>query len=245
MIDEGSAGGETIVTSLTSKMQGNFRVMHQIGRRLVRFPAAALLGLVVVASGVANAANATLSTIKIDNFGMINEHYYRGAQPSAADYPDLAGLGIKTVIDLTSGGRDDEKGLVEAAGMKFVRIPLTTTDRPSDAAITQFLALVNDPANQPVYVHCQGGRHRTGTMTAIYRMTQDGWSPARAYEEMKQYRFEGFPGHPVLKSFVLGFTPTKQDQLKVAKATVTAPAAMASTATTQTPTTTTTAPVTQ
>ena len=216
--------------------------MHQIGRRLIRIPAAALLGLVVVASGISSAANSTLSTIKIDNFGMINEHYYRGAQPSAADYPDLAALGVKTVIDLTRDGRDDEKGLVEAAGMKFVRIPLTTTDRPSDAAIAQFLALVNDPANQPVYVHCQGGRHRTGTMTAIYRMTQDGWSPARAYEEMKQYRFEGFPGHPVLKSFVLGFTPS-QDQLKVARATITAPAVIASAATTET--TTTTAPVTQ
>ncbi len=181
--------------------------MHQLHRVIVRVPPAALAVLLIGAASAAHAANARLSAIKIDNFGVVNEHYYRGAQPTSADYPDLAALGVKTVIDLTRDGRDDEKGLVEAAGMKFVRIPLTTTEAPAEMAITQFLALVTDPANQPVYVHCQGGRHRTGTMTAIYRMTQQGWTPARAYEEMKQYRFEGFPGHPELKKFVLGYQP--------------------------------------
>src|SRR5262249_46537968 len=116
-----------------------------------------------------------------------------------------AALGIKTVIDLTADGRDDEPAMVKSAGMKFYRIPLTTSERPSDIAVTQFLKLVNDPANQPVYVHCQGGRHRTGVMTAVYRMTQDGWNADRAYTEMKQYRFEGFPGHPALKRFVYDY----------------------------------------
>ena len=188
--------------------------MHQLHRLAVRVPLAALAALLFVAAGAAHAENARVSAIKIDNFGVVNDHYFRGAQPDASDYPDLAALGVKTVIDLTRDGREDEKGLVESAGMKFIRIPLTTTEAPSNADITQFLTLVNDPANQPVYVHCQGGRHRTGTMTAIYRMTQDGWTPARAYEEMKQYRFEGFPGHPALKSFVLGFKPST-DQPKV------------------------------
>jgi protein tyrosine/serine phosphatase len=146
-----------------------------------------------------------LSSIQIGNFGRVSDTYYRGAQPEARDYADLARLGVKTVIDLTRDGRDDEQGLVEQQGMAFVRIPLTTTERPSEAAIAQFLALVNDPAHQPVYVHCQGGRHRTGTMTAVYRMTHDGWTADQAYAEMKQFRFEGFPGHPVLKQFVYDY----------------------------------------
>jgi protein tyrosine/serine phosphatase len=183
--------------------------MHQLRRVFFRAPAAALAFLLIGAASAAHAANARLSAIKIDNFGVVNDRFYRGAQPTSADYPDLAALGVKMVIDLTRDGRDDEKSLVEAAGMKFVRIPLTTTEAPAGMAITQFLALVTDPANQPVYVHCQGGRHRTGTMTAIYRMTQEGWTPARAYDEMKQYRFEGFPGHPELKKFVLGYRPSQ------------------------------------
>jgi len=167
--------------------------------------------LLLAGSASAETNNNALAKIRIKNFGRINDHYFRGAQPESRDYPDLAAIGVRTVIDLTYDGRADEQRLVERSGMNFYRIPMTTSDRPSDAAVTQFLKLVNDSANWPVYVHCQGGRHRTGVMTAIYRMTQDRWSADRAYQEMKQYRFEGFPGHPVLKSFVYDF-PAKTTQ---------------------------------
>jgi protein tyrosine/serine phosphatase len=175
-----------------------------VARKMLRLGGAA--GLVLFLVGAASAQTPSLSAaIRIDNFGQVDATYFRGAQPEARDYPALATLGIKTVIDLTEDGRADEQGLVEHAGMKFYRIPLTTTDRPSDAAVQQFLKLVNDPANQPVYVHCQGGRHRTGTMTAVYRITKDGWPADRAYGEMKQYGFETLLGHPVLKKFVYDF----------------------------------------
>jgi tyrosine-protein phosphatase SIW14 len=168
-------------------------------RTLARSTPAALLVLLVWAS---QAAGQAPPGIRIDNFGRINDHYYRGAQPKGGDYADLAALGVKTVIDLTRDGEDIEQRRVEAAGMRFHRIPMTTWDRPSEAAAAEFLKLVTDPANLPVYVHCQGGRHRTGAMTALYRITQDGWTADQAYAEMKKFRFEGFPGHPELKKFV-------------------------------------------
>ena len=42
-------------------------------------------------------------------------------------------------------------------------------------------------------------------MTAVYRMTGEGWTADRAYEEMRKFRFEGFLGHPVLKRFVFDY----------------------------------------
>ena len=42
------------------------------------------------------------STVRIDNFGLVNPNYYRGAQPKGQDYADLAALGVKTLINLTS-----------------------------------------------------------------------------------------------------------------------------------------------
>lgn len=66
--------------------------------------------------------------------------------------------------------------------------------------------IVNDPANQPVYVHCVGGRHRTGVMTAVYRMIQDSWSPDQAFEEMKQYKYEADFLHPEFKKFVYAYS---------------------------------------
>src|SRR5437762_13148507 len=89
--------------------------------------------------------------------------------------------------------------------MKFVRFPMTTDVQPSRDVVNQFLKLVTDPANQPVYVHCMGGRHRTGVMTAAYRMTQDGWTADRAFAEMKQFKFGADFLHPALKTFVYAF----------------------------------------
>jgi protein tyrosine/serine phosphatase len=148
-----------------------------------------------------------LSTISISNFGRINENYYRGAQPRGRDFASLAALGVRTVIDLTKDGDQAEPGLVQAAGMRFFRIPMTTRQPPSPATIEYFLQLVDDPANQPVYVHCQGGRHRTGVMTAVYRMTVDGWTAARAFAEMKQFRFGADYLHPEFKRFVHEYQP--------------------------------------
>jgi protein tyrosine/serine phosphatase len=145
-----------------------------------------------------------LPRIHIDNFGRVNDIYYRGAQPDARGFAELAALGVRTVIDLTSN-KPDEQFIVERAGMKFYRIPLTTSAWPSDGAVSLFLKLVTDPAAQPVFVHCQGGRHRTGVMTAVYRMTHDHWTAYKAVAEMGQYRFDRFPTHPKLKAFVFDY----------------------------------------
>src|SRR5437764_13966481 len=104
------------------------------------YAAALLLAFSMAAPALAETnLNARLAKIEIDNFGRINDNYYRGAQPRNADYRDLAGLGVRTVIDLTADGRADEEGLVKQAHMKFYRIPMTTTDRPSQTAIAEFL----------------------------------------------------------------------------------------------------------
>jgi tyrosine-protein phosphatase SIW14 len=143
----------------------------------------------------------------IDNFGTVNQHYYRGAQPIGRAYTELAASGIKLVIDLQEDGDASEPGLVDRAGMKFVRIPMNTRVAPTAEQVATFLQLVNDPANQPVYVHCAGGRHRTGVMTAVYRMAQEGWTPARAFQEMKQYKFGADFLHPEFKRYVYAYNP--------------------------------------
>ena len=182
----------------------------------VRVFAAFLSAVAIAAPAIAQtttpipAATASLSRIQIGNFGRINDNYFRGAQPRGTDYRDLAAIGVKTVIDLQADGPSNEAGAVKAAGMNFIRIGLTTTKAPTEAQVARFLDIVNDPANQPVFVHCAGGRHRTGTMTALYRMTNEGWTPAQAYNEMKQYRFEGFPDHPVLRNYVYAYKAAPQ-----------------------------------
>ncbi len=150
-----------------------------------------------------------LSKIRIDNFGRVDPMYYRGSQPEGHDYADLAALGVKTIINLTSDDAEpNEQAMVTQAGMKYLQIPMTTHQPPSSAQLAQFLKVVNDPASQPVYVHCVGGRHRTGVMTAAYRITQDGWNADQAFKEMKQYKFGADFLHSEFKKFVYGY-PTQ------------------------------------
>ena len=173
--------------------------------RFARVYTAVLLALALASPA---AASADLSKITIDNFGRVNDNYYRGAQPEGRDYADLASLGVKTLVDLTGDDVDpSERGLAERAGMQYIHMPMTTHEPPTAAKLAEFLRIVNDPARQPVYVHCVGGRHRTGVMTAAYRMTADGWTADQAFKEMKQYKFGADFLHSEFKEFVYGYRP--------------------------------------
>ena len=167
------------------------------------------IGILAVAV-VWNSSTARMSEvpgISIANFAQVNEHYYRGSQPTAEQFAQLKQFGIKTVIDLRQDYKKDEESSVRELGMQFFRIPLKTRVAATEEQTAHFLRLVNDPANWPVYVHCKGGRHRTGAMTGIYRITHDGWTADQVWEEMKKYDFEsGFFGGPgAQKKYVFSF----------------------------------------
>ena len=150
-------------------------------------------------------SRASGSAVEVENFGQVTDFYYRGGQPRGDEYNQLAGIGIKTIIDLRDDPKDYAKGLTEQAGMKYVNLPLNDKDYPPPDTASKFLSLVNDRENWPVYVHCAGGRHRTGAMTAVFRMTVQGWDAGRAYEEMKDYDFYTRFGHKVMKRFVFDY----------------------------------------
>ena len=184
----------------------------------------ASLALILAAQISAFSQEANNTKVNIKNFGQMDERFFRGAQPSGRDYADLAALGVKTVIDLQEYGENDERAMVEKSGMQYVNIKMTTRIVPTDEQIEQFLSIVNDPAKQPVYVHCAGGRHRTGVMTAIYRMAEEGWTSERAFKEMKQYRFGADYLHPEFKKFVYAYRPlTPQTETQTILATTIVP----------------------
>jgi tyrosine-protein phosphatase SIW14 len=171
-----------------------------VHRRVLSASTAAL------ALALALPAAAQTPVVHIDNFGQVSSTYYRGAQPKGHDYADLAAIGVKTLVNLTGGDTDpQEPVLARSAGLAYFQIPMTTREIPTAAQVAEFLKIVNDPANQPVYVHCVGGRHRTGVMTAVYRLTHDAWTADRAFSEMKQYKFGADFLHPEFKTFVYDY----------------------------------------
>jgi protein tyrosine/serine phosphatase len=121
------------------------------------------------------------------NVGRIAPGVYRGAQPEATGYAVLKRMGIRTVIDLRTTENDRQQ--VEAAGMRSIRVPILMTNNGLRENVDRTVALLADPANQPVFVHCRHGQDRTGIVSAAYRMKIQGWSLTAAEAEMQAFGF--------------------------------------------------------
>jgi tyrosine-protein phosphatase SIW14 len=135
--------------------------------------------------------------------------FYRcGQLPAANLREEIREHGIKTVINLQdeypdpllSEGYFDSPHISESqacaeAGAKFLfltwagergllaRNEASPTHRPQ--VIDDFLKICDDPNNYPILIHCLAGLHRTGALTAVYRMEYDGWSVADAARELR------------------------------------------------------------
>ncbi|HKR02156.1 MAG TPA: tyrosine-protein phosphatase [Pyrinomonadaceae bacterium] len=168
----------------------------------------AVFAFAIMAS--AQSAQADFSNVKIKNFGQMDERFYRGAQPKEKDYESLKALGIHTVVDLQDEPKDYEKRIVESLGMRYVNIPMVGKKYPTEEAVNAFLKLVDDPSTGKFYVHCAGGRHRTGAMGAVYRFTKYHWNYDQVYAEMKKYDFYTSWGHGDFKTFVQDYAAKMQ-----------------------------------
>lgn len=143
------------------------------------------------------------SSVRIKNFGQMDDRFFRGGEPKKAeDFAALKALGVNTVIDLQAEAAPTERQMVEAAGMRYVHIPMVAKKYPTDEAVAAFLKTVDDPETGKFYLHCAGGRHRTGAMGAVYRFTKYGWNFDQVYREMKQFDFYTRWGHGDFKKFV-------------------------------------------
>ena len=112
---------------------------------------------------------------------------YRGGQPSSAALADLKQLGVATIVDLRGGSSvKREKRAAEARGFHFVNFPLSGVLAPHDRDIAAILKIL-ETGPKPVFVHCWKGDDRTGVVLACWRIRHDGWSNARALEEVERY----------------------------------------------------------
>jgi len=121
------------------------------------------------------------------NLGRVAPGVYRGAQPEAAGYATLKKMGIMTVINLRTSM--SERAAVEEAGMRSIEVPVEMSRDGLRAKVDMVVALMADPANQPLFVHCRQGRDRTGIVVAAYRMKIEGWPLSEAEAEMKAFGF--------------------------------------------------------
>jgi tyrosine-protein phosphatase SIW14 len=141
----------------------------------------------------------------IKNFDQVDEHVYRGGQPTEAGFKYLASLGVKNIIDLREADSraTDEERAVTAAGMNYINVPMTGLTPPREAEMVKILTLLEDASAGPVFVHCKRGADRTGAVIAAYHIEHDKWDNQRALKDAMSHgmSFFQFPRQGCIKTF--------------------------------------------
>ena len=136
--------------------------------------------------------------------------------------------GIRTVLNLQEEAPDPdldasyfstrterESELCKRLGVnyEFLQVdlqPPNTVPHDRPESIAKFLALMDNPKNYPVLVHCRAGLHRTGVLVALYRMEYNGWSSFEALEELRSLgfgRIASYAPNEYIWQYVLAYQP--------------------------------------
>ena len=175
-------------------------------------------------TGKSFATRHTENDTGIPRFAQIRSGLTRGGEPSEADLKYLHDKGYKTIVSFLDN--QAESAYVVKSGMKYVNIPIHSNmfsaQAPTDAQVREFLSLVKDSTQYPMFIHCHAGKDRTGAMSAIYRMEVCGWTKDEALEEMRAF---GFASHfRKLYNYVQDYTPNASAPLAAPSVTASAPA---------------------
>src|SRR5579872_872898 len=192
------------MNSSTSRYLMGFPAFSFARRCAVMFTAVAYL-----------AANITAAPViaGVGNFQEVNDHIYRGAQPTDDGFTNLKKLGIATVIDLREPGDRSarEQKVVTAAGMHYVSVPMYGLSTPSNESVQKVLGMLEDTSTGPVFVHCRRGADRTGAVIACYRVEHDLWKNQQALAEAKSLGMSWF--EKAIQSYVLKYQPRNLEAL--------------------------------
>lgn len=143
----------------------------------------------------------------VRNFGEVNDHLYRGGQPTQRALEELAALHVDLVIDLREPGNQTnvEQQMVEALKMKYLNIPFSAFGAPTKEQMQRVLWLLINGDSKRIFVHCWRGKDRTGTVIACYRIQHDGWDNRKALAEAHKYGMS-FTERG-MRSYILHFSP--------------------------------------
>ncbi len=151
-----------------------------------------LVSLLLCSFGVAKADSLADATRVIPKFAVVDaEKVYRGSRPKTEDFKTLNALGVRTIIDLQGGDFDlfgyaignnepgelpgfqtMERAAVTNLHMDWVseRLSSFTMTPQQKFNVEQALSIMHNPAMQPVFIHCEFGKDRTGLLSALYEV---------------------------------------------------------------------------
>lgn len=150
--------------------------------------------VLMVASGLC--AEETKGVVSTEVPGVVNASktedgsVYFGGQPSQESIDALKQQGVKVVINLRRADEMekvnfDEKAAVEAAGMKYVQVPMQSSALPTEEALKPIFEKLGTSTDEHVFIHC-GSSNRVGGVWAVFEATKGGKSADDAVAEGKK-----------------------------------------------------------
>ena len=140
---------------------------------------------------------------EIRNYARVAPDVHIGAQPRPEHYDKLKAAGIKVVLNLRTPEEHraaEEEAQVQAAGLKYLNIPVKYTE-PQTESFDEFLRVMDDPANRPVFIHCTT-TIRVAAMWMARRVLREGWTLEKAEEEAMKF---GLVTGPDLRDFTRAY----------------------------------------
>jgi protein tyrosine/serine phosphatase len=146
----------------------------------------------------------------VPNLHQITPALYRSEQPTAAGMKNLEQLGIRTVINLRFFNNDAKE--VEGTSLRTERVKILTWNI-DDEHVIEVMRILRQPENGPFLIHCQHGADRTGLMSAMYRVLEQGWSVDQALAELTE---GGYGYHSVWTNILRYVRNADVDKLRAA-----------------------------
>jgi protein tyrosine/serine phosphatase len=148
----------------------------------------------------------------VPNLHKIDDNLYRSAQPTKQGMKNLRKIGIKNIINLRAFHSDADE--LRGTGLLDKELSVKTW-HIEDEDVIRVLKIIREKENGPFLIHCQHGADRTGVMSAMCRIVEQGWSKDKAIEEMV---YGGYGFHSIWSNIIRYVKNADIDKIKEALA---------------------------
>jgi protein tyrosine/serine phosphatase len=130
------------------------------------------------------------------NLYKISDNLYRSGEPTKQGMKNLETLGIRTVINLRSFYYGAHK--IRGTGLLDEELSVKSW-HIEDEDVIRVLKIIREKENGPFLIYCEYGADRSGVMSAMYRVVEQGWTKDEAIEEMV---YGGYGFHPMWSNII-------------------------------------------
>lgn len=144
------------------------------------------------------------------NFALVVKGVYRGSYPNFRNFSFLKHMGLKSILFLCPEDYSPtNKEFLEQNGIKLLNVQMEGNKEPfkmiEPELVHQALAYITDTRNHPIYIHCNKGKHRTGTVIGCVRKLQM-WTLTSIFEEYR--RFAGIKARAIDQQYIELYVPS-------------------------------------